>query len=525
MTIADTTHGKVEGTAEDGVHRFLGIPYAGAVSGSGRFLPPRAATPWSGVRQAVTPGPIAPQFAVPGREPLAEPAEDCLVLNVWTPSLTGDRPVLVWIHGGGFFAGTGYAPHTAGTALARGEDVVVVSLNHRLGLLGFLHLAELGGADWGFEANPSLLDLVAALEWVRDNIAGFGGDPNLVTIFGHSGGGGKVISLLTSPAARGLFNRAGVLGGPPFALKDTGRATLLAERALRMLDLDRADPAALQAIPLDRLLDVQARLGVGRGPTEHSMRFAPVVGTPSLPAFPGESLAAGVAADVPLLTGTALDEARFMLAGHPRWLDPGVDIDDADVVRLVAGGVDDASTADGIVAGYRARGARGGSRNLDLVMDVLSDQFTIRTARLADAHCAGGGRVHNYLCDLNRAEPLGAFHGIEVPVFFRTVGLGPVPATGPALDRAAAVMGGALAAFARTGDPNDGLTATGVDWPAYEPTARTQLRFGDDGFEATSRIIEEQVGWWRGVTTSGRTDPWGRAFAAISGPPGAAAAG
>jgi para-nitrobenzyl esterase len=516
MTIADTTHGKVEGTVEQGVHRFLGIPYAAPVSGAGRFLPPRPATPWTGVRQAVTPGPIAPQFAVPGRTPLAEPAEDCLFLNVWTPALTGDRPVLVWIHGGGFFTGTGYAPHTAGAALARSEDVVVVSLNHRLGLLGFLHLAELGGGDWGFEANPSLLDLVAALEWVRDNIAGFGGDPSRVTIFGHSGGGGKVTSLLTSPAARGLFSRAGVLGGPPFGLKDAGRATLIAERALRMLDLDRADPTALQNIPLDRLLDVQGRLGVGRGPTEHSMRFAPVVGTPSVPAYPEESLAAGVAADIPLLTGTALDEARFMIADRPRWLERDVDIDDPTLIRLVAGGVDDAGTAEGLVAGYRARAASG-TRGVDVLMDVLSDQFTVRTARLADALCAGGGGpVYSYLCELSHSEPLGAFHGIEIPVFFRTVGLGPIPAAGPALDRAAAVMGSALAAFARTGDPNDGLAGAGVEWPAYEPTARTQLRFGDDGFEATSRIVDERVGWWHGVSTSGRTDPWGRAFAATA---------
>ncbi|OZM76089.1 carboxylesterase/lipase family protein [Pseudonocardia sp. MH-G8] len=515
MTIVETTSGKVDGTVEDGALRYLGIPYAAPVSGSGRFLPPKQATPWTGVREAVAPGPIAPQFAVPGRTPLAEPAEDCLVLNVWTPAVTGDRPVLVWIHGGGFFTGTGYAPHTAGTALAQSEDVVVVSLNHRLGLLGFLHLAELGGADWGFEANPSLLDLVAALEWVRDNIAGFGGDPSNVTIFGHSGGGGKVTSLLTSPAARGLFSRAGVLGGPPFGLKDAGRATLIAEQALHMLDLDRADPTALQNVPLDRLLDVQGRLGVGRGPTEHSMRFAPVVGTPSVPAYPEESLAAGVAAGIPLLTGTALDEARFMIADRPRWLERDVDIDDATLIRLVAGGVDDAGTAEGLVAGYRARAA-GGTHAVDVLMDALSDQFTVRTARLADAHRAGGGPVHSYLCDLDHAEPLGAFHGIEVPVFFRNVGIGPIPAAGPALDRAAAVMGGALAAFARTGDPNDGLAATGVEWPAYEPTARTQLRFGDDGFEATSRIVDDRVGWWRGVSTSGRTDPWGRAFAATT---------
>ncbi|OLT05203.1 hypothetical protein BJF90_19975 [Pseudonocardia sp. CNS-004] len=185
------------------------------------------------------------------------------------------------------------------------------------------------------------------------------------------------------------------------------------------------------------------------------------------------------------------------------------------MLRIVATGVDDASAAEGIVAGYRARGARGGSRNVDLVMDVLSDQFTVRTARLADAHLAGGGRVHSYLCDLDRSAPLGAFHGIEVPLFFRNVGIGPIPASGPAFGPAADVMGSALAAFARTGDPND-RRAAGVDWPAYENTARTQLRFGDDGFEATTRFVDERIGWWRGVSTSARTDPWGLAFATVS---------
>ncbi|HLU54801.1 MAG TPA: carboxylesterase family protein [Pseudonocardia sp.] len=513
-TIAQTAQGAVEGITDDGVHRFLGIPYAAPTSGAGRFLPPQPAQPWTGVREAVAPGPVAPQFGPPR---LGDPGEDCLVLNVWTPALTGARPVLVWIHGGGFFVGSGYTPTTDGAALARSEDVVVVSVNHRLALLGFLHLAELGGAEWGFEANPSLLDLVAALEWVRDNIAGFGGDPGRVTIFGHSGGGAKVTALLTSPAARGLFHRAAVHGGPPFGLKDAGRATLVAERALHLLGLDRADPAALRDLPLERLLDVQARMGVGREPTEHGMLFAPVVGTPSLPAYPEEALAAGVAADVPLLTGTALDEARFMLAQHRRWLDPELDVDDETAVRIAAAGVDDAPAAERIVAGYRARG--GGRRTLDLLMDLLSDQFAVRTARLAAAHLAGGGRVHSYLCDLDHARPLGAFHGIEMPAFFRTTGRGEMPVSGPAHERAAHVMGGALAAFARTGDPNNNLAAE-VRWPEYTSTARTQLRFGDDGFEATSRFVDERVRWWHGVATSPRTDPWGRAFATLAAAPG-----
>src|SRR5579875_2088986 len=213
--VGRTTAGDVQGTPIDGVLRFLGIPYGASTAGANRFMAPQPPEPWTGVRQEVRP-PLAPQFQ--GRRPgPPEPmSEDCLMANVWTPSTSGSRPVLVWMHGGGFIMGSALRPETDGASLCREGDVVVVSVHHRLGLLGFLHLEELGGERWGASANNSILDLIAALEWVRDNIAAFGGDPERVTIFGHSGGGGKVATVLSSPAARGLVHRACILGGPPF---------------------------------------------------------------------------------------------------------------------------------------------------------------------------------------------------------------------------------------------------------------------------------------------------------------------
>ncbi|GAB3580987.1 carboxylesterase family protein [Amycolatopsis endophytica] len=502
--VAATTAGTVEGLDVDGVLSFLGIPYGDDVSGTHRFRAPRPPRPWTGVRPAFDLGPIAPQPVRPGgaaRHGGAPMREDCLVLNVWTRSRQGKRPVLVWLHGGGFFQGSGFSPWTDGTALAAGRDVVVVSVNHRLSMLGFLHLDELGGAEWGAAPNPGLLDLVAALEWVRDNAAAFGGDPGNVTVFGHSGGGGKVSALLASPSARGLFHRAGIHGGPPFGLKDSGRATLIAQEVLHHLGVRKADPDVLGSVPLERLMEVQSLLGVGSVPTEHGMRFAPVAGTASLPAFPEEAFAAG-AVSVPLLTGTALDELRYILLLDPPWARPGHDLDEATLTRLVAAGVDDPGDAPQLLERYRALGDPG--RNADLLLTVLSDQFRIRTKRLA--HLATGP-VFSYLCDANQDSPLGAFHGIEMPLFFGNVGRGAHPLTGEGYDRAADVATRALVSFARTGNPG---------WPASTPERPVQFRFGDTGFEAGPETRPERLAVWQGITTSTRVDPWGRAFGSLA---------
>ena len=206
-----TTAGKVRGLVQNNVHTFKGVPYGATTGGAGRFMPPGKLQPWTGVREAIALGPRAPQIfggeppEVAATDPREALGEDCLCLNVWTPNPGGGqrRPVMVWLHGGGFTSGSGSYSMYDGKELARKHDVVAISVNHRLNVFGFLYLAELGGGKYARASNAGMLDIVAALEWVRDNIAAFGGDPNNVTIFGQSGGAGKVSTLMAMPAAKG----------------------------------------------------------------------------------------------------------------------------------------------------------------------------------------------------------------------------------------------------------------------------------------------------------------------------------
>ena len=250
--IAQTTTGKIRGQIVDGVKVFKGIPYGGTTAGKNRFMPPTKPMPWTGVRDAIQWGHIAPQTTANGRidyvnlihwmdQPGGQ-GEDCLVLNVWTPvrNDSDKRPVLVSLHGGGFATGSGGAPGYNGHPLAQYANVVVVTINHRLGCLGYLHLADVGAPpEFATSGVAGMLDCVAALEWVRDNIENFGGDPGCVTIFGQSGGGAKTSTLLSMPAAKGLFHRAGVQSGSALRLTPRDAATKSAECMLDQMGLTK----------------------------------------------------------------------------------------------------------------------------------------------------------------------------------------------------------------------------------------------------------------------------------------------
>src|SRR2546426_1209734 len=262
--VAETASGKIRGTAVDDIKIFKGIPYGGPTSGKHRFMPPTKPAPWTGVRDALAYGPSATQRN-PGARPaqsstsgqgLGQEDEDCLVLNVFTRGADArrKRPVMVWLHGGGFATGSGSSPVYDGTNLARGGDVVVVSLNHRLNAFGYTYLGDLAGPEFALSGSAGMLDIVAALEWVRDNIGTFGGDPNLVTIFGESGGGRKVATLLAMPGAAGLFHRAIIESGPGLHLQPRDRGN---ELALAFLDELHVKPTAigeLHTIPAQHLL-------------------------------------------------------------------------------------------------------------------------------------------------------------------------------------------------------------------------------------------------------------------------------
>src|SRR5947209_4624122 len=389
MTVVDTTSGKLEGLAEAGLQVFRGIPFAAPPVGELRLRAPRAVKPWTGVRPATEFGCWSPQNSpattLSGQLP-GEQAEDCLSLNVWTPAAdSARRPVLVWIHGGGFIGGSGAMNLYAGARLAARGDVVVVTVNYRLGILGFLahpDLADSDAADGaaGATGNWGLLDQVAALRWVRDNIAGFGGDPDKVTVFGESAGGMSVSDLLAMPSTEGLFRRAIVQSGPPNAVsmeKAEGiTAKLLAELGVTSV-------AALRELPQQTLLDAQAKLVAER--RSEGLPLLPVVDEVTIPLAPQRAIAAGVARDIELLIGTNRDEAKMFMVADPKNRDPDEGVLHRRIEAILRAN-DIVLSPDDLIDGYRnAREARGQSTSpRELWSAIDSDRmFRIGSVRAA----------------------------------------------------------------------------------------------------------------------------------------------
>ncbi|MBU4315656.1 MAG: carboxylesterase family protein [Proteobacteria bacterium] len=295
--IASTTLGKLQGTLEEGVVVFRGIQYGKSTAGKGRFMPPELPEPWTGIRPAVEFGPICPQGGALAGNALSDAStigplpslplsEDCLYLNVWTPAMgdSGKRPVLFWLHGRGFNEGAGSEGWYNGTKLAASGDVVVVTINHRLNIFGYLYLAELGGEKYATSGVNGMLDAVLALEWVRDNIEAFGGDPNNVTVFGESGGGAKVSTLLALPQAEGLFHKAIIQSGPGIMGMAPATATAFAEKVLHPFGLGKETIHQLQEVSAEQLREAVEKIaGVGPG---GSLFISPVVDGKIYPRHP-----------------------------------------------------------------------------------------------------------------------------------------------------------------------------------------------------------------------------------------------
>jgi para-nitrobenzyl esterase len=310
--VVETTAGKVRGEVFRGVNIYRGVPYGAPTGGANRFRPPQPPAPWAGVRESVRYGETAPQAegglsegGYPGNRPAI--GEDCLVLNVWTPAPDGARrPVMVWLHGGGFEAGSGSSMLYDGVNLCRRGDVVCVSINHRLGLFGHCQLADRLGDEFAGSVNAGFLDIVAALRWVRDNIEGFGGDPANVTIYGQSGGGRKVSLATASKDAAGLFRRGIVQSGSHLRLLTSEAAHDLVERLLKIVGL--TDPRGLQTLPMDQLL--KANRAVQR---ETRSRFAPAIDGRVFEAHPWDPAAPAISAQVPMMIGTCRTELSNQL--------------------------------------------------------------------------------------------------------------------------------------------------------------------------------------------------------------------
>lgn len=479
---AETANGRVRGFDVGGIKTFRGIPYGAPTGGRNRFMPPQPAAPWRGVRDCFAYGPISPQTLSDPRSEYAAAigwdhhadagmGEDCLVLNVWTPGLDGARrPVLVSFHGGGFSTGSGATFGFNGDPLAR-MGAVVVTVNHRLGALGYLHLGDLGGPPASGVAGVQ--DLVASLQWVRDNIARFGGDPNSVMIFGQSGGGAKTATVLGMPSAKGLFQRAAVQSGAALRAQSREDATRSAERLLRQLNVRRGDMRALQALPWSAILEAQAAVGVPAGGAPPA-DFRPVLDGVVLPRHPHDPDASPFSADVPVIVSTTLDDAGLRLTNY--------DLDAAGLERVVAGQVP-SGQAQRVIAAYR-RAYPDASPYL-LQVRVLTDRSGRKNAiRLAERKAAqaaeNGGRGKAYMYFWTYYAPafhgkFGAIHGIDVSTAFNNVRPVLHGDTPDALTRLAQQHSAAWLAFARTGNPS---TAQ-LPWPAYDARTRATMVFSE----------------------------------------------
>lgn len=453
----ETLYGKVSGRALGAAHGFLGIPYGGLVDGKFRFLPPAAPKPWTGVRECVTAGPramqsgtstifadadIGPYFSGGRSDAIQltteQNSENCLVLNVLTPGTTGHRPVMVYIHGGGFANGS-CALTVLSDRFVTEEDVILVGINHRLNVFGYTYLGEVDPvfADSG---NAGQLDLVLALQWVRDNIAQFGGDPTNVTIFGESGGGGKVSTLLAMPSAKGLFHRAIVESGSLLSVRTKEKAAEDARKLLAKLGIASIDRGALQAISAKQFADAS----VAAGP----IRVAPVVDGRSVPHQTWTSGAPAEAAEVALLVGNCNDESTlFVLRGG----DQSTFSLDWNSLRVkeIASGIPE-SKVDAIMASYRKDYPADSPS--DTFFRISSDRGARRNA-IAQARAQlaqAPHKVYMYHFDWNVPEldgKLRAFHTSELPLAMRLT-------AHPEAEELSRQIAGAWAGFARNGNPN-----------------------------------------------------------------------
>jgi len=506
--IVETTYGKVRGYLKDGVYTFKGVRYAAPTAGAKRFMPPQKPEPWSGVQDCLEWGPLAPQPSTSrlnpgegmgesfgiffGTDPGSPNSqnEDCLMLNVFTPDLRdgGKRPVMVWIHGGGFGIGTGSAARSDGTHLAQRQDVVSVSITHRLGVLGYCHLGEFD-PDFAHSGNVGQLDLIMALEWIRDNIDAFGGDPNRVMVHGESGGGGKIGTLLGMPKASGLFQRAILQSGTANRLPKPNRAAEYAEMLLKELQLSKNEVKRLQEMPFEQLITAASQLE-RRNPGGMLRGFVPTAGTVDLPVVPVEAVTGG-SAPIPIMLGCTKHEMALMLMGS------GTDPQDVTKERLEGQ----------INAMYRDKASEllQGYRDIhpdytpgDMLVRIMTDA-TMRTGaiRLAEAHVKAGSAptyMYMFAWESPKLPVLKAAHGIDGTFYFDNTETVGIAMGNPEAQALAAKTSAAWANFARDGIPSaEGLP----DWPEYNLDKRETMMFSASPHIESDPMAEDRLLWER----------------------------
>jgi carboxylesterase type B len=482
--IVKTQYGEVRGNVADGVNTFKGIPYAAPPFGANRLRPPQPVEPWGGIREALAYGQKSPQVPYPpqieGFVPeLTTSGEDCLSLNIWSPARgSAGQPVMVWIPGGMFeFHATGASPWYDGSRFAR-DGIVCVTINYRVGADGFLYLGD-------GTTNLGLLDQVAALEWVQENIAAFGGDPGNVTIFGESAGGMSVGTLLSMPRAEGLFRRAIAQSGAAHNAISASTAQRVGQRLAEKLGVE-ATREAIAAVPIDRLLQAQTELRAdliahpdperwGGEVVATMMPWQPVVDGDIIPARPIDRIAAGASTDIDVLVGTNTDEHRLFLV-------PDGVIEHFTNEALTAVVASYGLPVEATLAAYRA--AYPGASPGDLLAAIQTDWYwRIPAIRLADAHAQNAQTASTYMYEFAWRSPqfnglLGACHALEIPFVFDTLGKGTEPLLGTAPpQKLADTMHAAWVAFATHGD---------CGWPKYDLSRRATMRF-----EIRSEVVDD----------------------------------
>lgn len=481
--VATTRHGAVRGTENQGIKIFKGIPYARAH----RFMAPVSPTPWAGIMDTLAYGPMSPQAIRQLGSLFAswtfdkEYSEACQILNVWTPGLRDarKRPVMVWLHGGGFASLSGSRNVFDGTRLCLRGDVVVVTLNHRLNSFGYLHLAELD-RKFPDAGNVGMLDIVAALKWVRDNIAEFGGDPGNVTIFGQSGGGAKVTNLMAMPAARGLFHRAIVQSGSYYLQAMTAeQGTREAVALLDAAGLKANEAGKLFTMPVDALIAATEKAAAG----PRRANFQPVIDGRNLPSGPFAPGAPAMSDGIPLMVGTTATEMTLLTgARQPETFT----LSDADMRQRLAAWFQPADI-DAVIKTFRA--TRPNATPSDIFFAVSTNK-TLREGAWQQAERKAMRRAAPvWLYELDWVTPVdggkwGSPHSLDLAMVFDNVALSAsMVGNGPEAQRVADQMSATWLAFARTGSPNNGAIPY---WPAYRDGERATMVFNTE-----SRVIND----------------------------------
>jgi para-nitrobenzyl esterase len=502
----ETTFGRIRGYEKDGVKAFKGIPYGASTAGKNRFMAPQDPAKWTGVRDALDYAARAPQAKpraagagdTQGASPGQKESEDCLALNVWTPALdNGKRPVIMWCHGGGFNVGSGAAPVNDGTRLAQRGDIVSVTTNQRLNVLGFTYLGEALGRDFEGSGSVGMQDLVHALKWIKNNIAQFGGDPGNVTIIGQSGGGSKVSTLLTMPEAKGLYHRAVIMSGSALELADREHAAAATKALLAQLGLAKPTIGDLQALPVEKIMGAYfAALEELRRET-FGRSFIPTVDGKIVTQHPFTPTASRVAPDVPVIFSHTSGEATFQAA------DRLFNLDEAGMRMELAASLHD--KADSLIALYRK--LYPGSTPSDVYFRIASDNRFGAAAMKAAERRAALNRGPAYLYYWTWESPLDggkyrAEHTIDIAFAYDNVQASRLSAGAPDAQALADKVSEAFIAFFRTGNPNTPKSKL-PEWPKFDAVNRATMVFNTMPKVVNDPIREQRLAMWdaMGLTT------------------------